>query len=417
MGRSSLPLALYGAATGLLEPFAPVILRARARRGKEDPERLSERLGQASATRPEGPLAWLHGVSVGEVVSLLPLAQALNARRPDLTILITSGTATSARAVEGRMPPGAIHQFAPVDSPGAVRRFLNHWRPDLGVLVESELWPNLIGAAKARGVRLVLASARMTEHSAQNWARWPASARALLGAFDTILTQDGATEQRLKDLGAVVGPRLNLKRVGELLPCDPAALERLRTSLGDRKLVLAASTHPGEETVIVEAFRQAVPDPRETILILAPRHPDRGPELVDQFRAARRSAGEPPGGGIYVADTLSELGLFFRAADVVVMGGAFIPDIGGHNPLEAARLGRAVITGPYAHNAADLYAEMIARAGAIETTSDELAGHIRGLLDYPHIARRMGEAAKAYADCQCQALDATLVALEPLLPA
>ncbi len=413
----SLALSLYGAATALAEPFAPLVLRSRARRGKEDAARLAERLGRPGAARPEGPLVWLHGVSVGEVISLLPLAQALRARRPGLTLLITSGTVTSAQALAGRLPEGAIHQFLPVDAPGAMRRFLSHWRPDLGVLVESELWPNLIRAAGRRKTPLVLASARMTAKSAAGWAKWPGAARELLGSFRAVLPQDAASAARLDSLGARTGPPLNLKRIGEPLPCDEAALSRFTASLGGRKLVLAASTHPGEEALIVEAFRKAAPDPREAALILAPRHPERGAELTARFRAARRSAGDPPGGGIYVADTLGELGLFFRAAEVVVMGGAFTPGVGGHNPLEAARLGRAVITGPHPFNARDLYDEMLARACAIETPAEDLARHIRGLLDNPAIARRMGEAALAYAGGQTAALDGALAVLEPMLQA
>ena len=413
---TTLPLALYGAATGLLEPFAPGILRGRAGRGKEDPQRLGERLGRPTAARPAGGVVWLHGVSVGETTSLLPLVGALRARRPDVTLLVTSGTVTAARLLAQRLPDGVIHQFAPVDAPGAVRRFLDHWRPDLAVFVESELWPNLIGAASARDVRLALVSARMTEASAERWARWPASARAVMGAFDLVLPQDAATEARLAKLGASPGPRLNLKRVGEPLPADPAELERLRAAVGGRKVVLAASTHPGEELLIAEAFRAA--DPGGALLIVAPRHPERGPEVARELAATRRAAGEAPTGPIHVADTLGELGLFFRLADVVVMGGSFVPDVGGHNPLEPARIGRPILTGPHAFNAADLYAEMFAEACAIEAADGPaLARHIAGLLANPMIARRMGEAALAYAARQGAALDAAMRLLEPLLPA
>ncbi|HEX7944246.1 MAG TPA: glycosyltransferase N-terminal domain-containing protein, partial [Phenylobacterium sp.] len=314
------PLALYGAATGLLEPFAPGILRGRAGRGKEDPQRLPERLGRSTAARPAGGLVWLHGVSVGETTSLLPLVGALRARRPDLTLLVTSGTVTAAQLLAQRLPEGVIHQFAPVDAPGAVRRFLDHWRPDLAVFVESELWPNLIAAASARDVRLALVSARMTQASADRWARWPASARAVMGAFDLVLPQDAATEARLAKLGASPGPRLNLKHVGEPLPADPAELQRLQAAVTGRKVVLAASTHPGEEPLIAEAFRAA--NPGGALLIVAPRHPDRGPEIARELAASRRGAGETLTGTIHVADTLGELGLFFRLADIVVMGGS-----------------------------------------------------------------------------------------------
>ena len=201
----TLPLAIYAAATGLLEPLAPALLRRRARAGKEDLGRLAERLGRPALARPAGPLVWLHGVSVGESLSLLPLVEALQARRPDLNLLVTSGTVTSALVVAKRLPKGVIHQFAPVDAPGAASRFLDHWRPDAALLVESELWPNLIVAAKARGVRLALLSARMTQKSADGWTRAPVTARALLQAFDLILPQDA-------DDGGTVAPKLGADR-------------------------------------------------------------------------------------------------------------------------------------------------------------------------------------------------------------
>ena len=410
----TLPLALYGAATALLAPFATGLLRARARQGKEDPARIGERLGRAGIARPDGPLVWLHGVSVGETTSLLPLVAALRAQRPDLTILVTSGTLTAADLLARRLPPGVIHQYAPVDTPGAVRRFLDHWRPGLAGFVESELWPNLILAAQARGMRLAMLSARMTAKSAEGWARWPASARAILSAFDTILPQDAATEARLQRLGATLGPRLNLKLIGEPLPADPVELEHLRAALAGRKVVLAASTHPGEEPLIANAVRMAAPG---ALLILAPRHPERGPEIAELLNGSLRSRGDAPT-RVYVADTLGELGLFMRLADVVVMGGSFVPGIGGHNPLEPARLGRPILTGRYAFNAADVYAEMFAEACAIEASDGaSLARHIRGVLKNPAIARRMGEAALAYVDRQGAALDEAMILLDPLLPA
>jgi len=185
----SLPLAVYAAATGLLEPLAPALLRRRARAGKEDASRLSERLGRPTRSRPQGPLVWLHGVSVGESLSLLPLIAALQARRPDLNLLVTSGTVTSAQVLAKRLPQGVIHQFAPVDAPGAAARFLDHWRPGAALFVESELWPNLVVAAARRGVKLALLSARMTQASVEGWARAPESARRLLGAFSLVLPQ------------------------------------------------------------------------------------------------------------------------------------------------------------------------------------------------------------------------------------
>jgi 3-deoxy-D-manno-octulosonic-acid transferase len=416
-----LPLALYGAGARILEPLAGPLLAARARAGKEAPDRLGERLGRASLPRPPGPLVWLHAVSVGEGLSCLPLIEALGRARPDLGVLVTSGTRTSAEVLAQRLPPGVIHQFAPVDGPGAVARFLGHWRPDAGLFVESELWPNLILAAQARGVRLALVSARITEATAAGWARAPASARRLLGAFRLILPQDAASAARLAALGARPGPPLNLKRAGAPPPCDPAALERLRTAIGARRVVLGASTHPGEEALVARAWREASPD----LLILAPRHPERAEAIAAELRAggfavARRSRGESPPAapGVYLADTLGELGLFLRAAPVTVMGGGFFAGVGGHNPLEAARLGCAILTGPHVANARAIYDEMAEAGAALRLAgAEDLAGALARLAAAPQAAEALGRAALAYAERQGAELDARLPLILELLAA
>ena len=420
--RRPLSLKLYASALRLAEPLAQPLLERRVKAGKEDAARLDERVGRSTVERPEGPLVWLHGVSVGESMSLLPLVSALKARRPDLVLLVTSGTRTSAELLAQRLPAGVIHQYAPVDSPGAVTRFLDHWEPDLGVLVESELWPNLILGAHERGVKLALVSARMTQASAQGWARVPAAAKVVLDAFDLILPQEPETQARLKALGARTGPLLNLKTVGEALPVDTAELARLKAAAGERRIVLAANTHPGEDEIVINAFRQAaLPD---TLLVVAPRHPARGEAiggLLTQagFNVARRAVNQSVTlqTTAYVADTLGEMGLLYSLADVVVMGGAFLPGIGGHNPLEPARLARPILTGPHSFNATALYAGLFAQAAAIEAPdATALARHLKGLHDYPHIGRRMGEAAFAYAERQGGALDQAMTLLAPLLP-
>lgn len=409
------PLAFYGVLTALLEPFAPMLLRRRAARGKEDAGRLDERLGRTTRPRPDGGLVWLHGVSVGEATSLLPLVAALRAARPGLVLLVTSGTTTAAEMLAKRLPDGVIHQYAPIDAPRTVKRFLDHWRPSLAIFVESELWPNLIQEAHARGVKLALVSARITEGTARNWRRFPVAAHEIFSSFDLILPQDDATAERVRRLGGTPGPKLNLKLAGEPLPADEAELARLRQACGGRRVILAASTHPGEDEIVVEAFR-SVAD-AGALLILAPRHPDRGPDLAARFAATRRAAGEAPSGAIHVADTLGELGLFFRLADIVVMGGGWA-GVGGHNPLEPARIGRPILTGPDVSNAAEPYADLFAEAAAIAAADAEaLARHIRGLLANPAIGRRMGEAALSYASRQSAALDDALARLEPLLPA
>ena len=411
-----LALSLYGGLTWLLSPLADQILAARARAGKEDPSRLRERTGHPGHNRPPGPLAWLHAVSVGESVSLLPLIEALRVQRPDLNLLVTSGTRTSADLLAERLPQGVIHQYVPVDTPAAVHRFIAHWQPDLGILVESELWPNLIEAARRRAMPLALISARITERSARGWQRFPDLARHLLSSLALVCPQDEASAGRLQGLGARIGPQLNLKRIAAPRPDAPHERDRCRAIIGDRPVVLAASTHPGDEDLVVASL------PPGPLLIIAPRHPVRGPDLARDLRRqghslAQRSAGEPLSAttDIYLADTLGEMGLFFALADITVMGGGFGPGIGGHNPLEPAWFRTAILTGPHAFNSAAVYGEMFAEMAALETT--DLARDLKGLLDHPIIARRMGDAALTYVQRQGAALDETLSLLSPLLPA
>jgi 3-deoxy-D-manno-octulosonic-acid transferase len=413
-------LELYRLAMGAVAPLAPVVLAARARRGKEDAGRLGERLGRASLARPDGPLVWLHAVSVGEGVSVLPLVERIRSERPRLAVLVTSGTRTAAELLGQRLPSGAIHQYAPIDAPGAVGRFLDHWRPGAGLFVESELWPNLILAARERGVRLALISARMTEASADSWRRAPGAARAGLGAFELALPQDAETQARLVSLGGHVAGRLNLKRHGAALDADPHEVAALRAAIGDRPVVLAASTHPGEEALIASCAL-----PGRPLTIIAPRHPERGDEIAAQlslwrFSVARRSRGERPAPGvdIYLADRLGEMGLLYLVADVIVMGGGFVETVGGHNPLEAARLGRGAISGPHVANHAEVYAEMVA-VGAAMIVQDpaELARALAVFLMQPATARAMGARASAFAAVQGEAFEAGWRALAPLLPA
>lgn len=413
-----LSLRLLRLATALAEPLAPMILRGRVKRGKEDPARLNERLGRPTLPRPPGPLVWLHGASVGESVSLLPLAERFRRERPNMTVLVTSGTVTSAELLARRLPAGAIHQYVPVDGPGAARRFLDHWRPDLAIFVESELWPNLLLGAKQRGARLALVSARMTEKSALGWGRYPGAAKALMDSFDLILPQDDHTATRLLRLGARIDGYANLKLVGDPLPFDGGALERLKAQAGDREIVVAASTHAHEEVMIASAVTGSG---REPLLVIVPRHPDRGPDLADELRdrgytVARRAAGEAldEDVDIYLADTLGELGLFFRLADVVVMGGSFEPSVGGHNPLEPARLGKPVLHGPHVDNWIEVHREM--GDGAVVCANEaELSQALAALLSDPDARRVIGALAGEAAGRQAGMMDHLWERLAPLM--
>ena len=422
----SLALTAYRLLTRMLEPFAPRLLDARARQGKEDEVRLDERLGVTRTARPDGDLVWLHGVSVGESLSLLPVVERLRRERPELAVLVTTGTLTSARLMARRLPEGAIHQFAPIDGPEATGRFLDHWRPTLGVFVESELWPNLILGAKARGVKLALVSARVTEKTAKGWSRFSGAARELLGAFDLILPQDEGSAGRLQGLGARIDGLANLKLAGDPLPHDPAAFSRLSAAIGDRPVVVAASTHDGEEIAVVRALDRLA---ERLCLILLPRHPERGDAVAEALRRdgygfARRSLGQPITGetDLYVADTLGEMGLFLRLADVVVMGGSFGPalgrePVGGHNPLEPARLGKPAVSGPDLTNWPGV-ADLLTRSGGLTVvrTPGDLVEVVGPLLADSGAAKAQGERARRAAAEAAAGLDVLWAGLARLLP-
>jgi len=415
-------LSIYALAARALSPLAPALLRARAQAGKEDASRLGERLGRASLARPEGRLAWLHGASVGESLSLLALADRLRAERPAVTVLVTSGTRAAAELLAERLPAGALHQYAPVDTPGAVARFLGHWRADLVVIAESELWPNLILGAKARGARLALVSARLSPASLRRWRRAPRAAGALFGAFDLVLARDRDAADGLRALGARVDGVADMKLAAQPLPVDEGELARLRAAIGGRPVILAASTHDGEETLILERFAQITKDERfKPLLIVAPRHVDRGVEIERLatglgFAAPRRSAGADWLGAaeVYVADTVGELGLWYRLAGLAVLGGSLVPGVGGHNPLEPARLGCAFVVGPHTENW-PLYGALEAEgASARVAAPGELDRYFRDLLEAPAALAAMAGKARAHVaalDAEARETTARVLAL------
>lgn len=418
----SLALTAYRVGMGLLEPFAPALLRDRLAKGKEDALRLDERLGRSNLTRPEGRLAWFHAASVGESLSLLPVIEGLLAQRADVSVLVTTGTVTSARLMAERLPPRAIHQFVPVDAPGAVKRFLDRWRPDLAVFVESELWPNLLFGAQARGAKVALVSARLGEDSARGWARAPDAAARLLSVFDLILPQDEATAARLKRLGARDDGRANLKFAGEPLPHDPAALSALQAAAEGRPVVLAASTHPGEDEIVLDAFAGLSGHAARPLLAIAPRHPVRGEAVAALaagrgFTVRRRAAGESPeGADVYLADTLGEMGTLIRWSRAVFVGGSLDPTIGGHNPLEPARLDRPCASGPFFENWTGVFEALIGAGGVrITPDADALARFFAEAIDARACLCDQAEKARLFAAEQAGAAELVVERLKELL--
>ncbi|MCB1542043.1 MAG: 3-deoxy-D-manno-octulosonic acid transferase, partial [Rhodoblastus sp.] len=351
-------LLLYRAASGLFAPLAPHFLQMRAARDKEDAARLGERMGRAKIPRSAGPLVWLHGASIGEGLALLPLISALT--RGGAHALVTTGTRSSARVVGDRLPSGAIHQYVPLDCPSFARRFLDHWRPDVAIFAESELWPNLVLETRRRGAPLFLVNARVSETSVARWRRAPGMAAALLGSFDNIFAQSAEDAARFASLGATrVTLAGNLKYDVAPPPADPDALAQLASQIGARPVWVAASTHEGEEEICLAAHRILHARYPDLLTIIAPRDARRGPDIAALARKAGaepalRSAGEKIGAGaqVFIADTFGEMGLWYRLASVVFVGKSLTAG-GGQNPIEPAKLGAAILHGPSVENFAD----------------------------------------------------------------
>jgi 3-deoxy-D-manno-octulosonic-acid transferase len=409
----------YRTATDLAGPLLRRHLASRAISGKEEPSRIEERFGIAGLARPAGRLGWLHGASVGEMQSLLPLIQALARREPDLHFLVTTGTVTSARLLAQRRPANVLHQYLPLDRRAWVARFLDHWRPDFALWVESEFWPNLLQAAFARGIPLALVNGRLSARSLARW-RWGGSLiRPLIGGFAVVLAQDETQALRLAALGARSPQALgNLKFAAAALPVDEAVLTALGQRIVGRDVWLAASTHPGEESIIAAAHRALVVRRPRLLTVIAPRHADRGEAIAAELRAAgftlaRRSKNEEIDATtqIYLADTLGELGLFYRLAPVVFVAGSYRWQ--GHNPIEPALLARAVASGPRVVNFQDIFDRMAKAEAVTIVTEAELAPAIDRLLADP---QRAADRAEAFARSEAGGiLDRIVMALDSVV--
>src|SRR5215475_6480433 len=397
---NSLPMTLrfYRGLSSAMLPLAPALIKRRLRLGKEDPERIGERRGFTRDIRPHGPLVWIHGASVGEVL-------------------------TSAAIVTKRFPPDVIHQYVPYDSPRYVARFLEHWQPSLALFIESDLWPNLILQSAARRLPMVLINGRMSQRSFPRWRRVHGTISAILEKFDVCLAQSDTDAQRFSALGCPnVITTGNLKLDVPAPPADPDKLDRLLSLTRGRPIIVAASTHPGEEEILIATHRTLAGYFPGLLTVIVPRHPDRGPpvwRLVDAagLKANLRSRDELPNAqtDIYVADTMGELGLFYRLAGIVFMGGSLVPH-GGQNPIEAIKLGASIVHGPHVFNFADVY-DALDRAGGAKRADgrEALVKQLGQLLADPAAREVLGDAASRVVDDLGGALDKTLAALEPYL--
>jgi len=420
---SSLPMTLrvYRRLSSAVVPLAPALIKRRLRLGKEDPARIGERRGLSHNVRPPGPLIWIHGASVGEVLAAAALIERLRAL--NIRILLTSGTVTSAAIVAKRFPADIIHQYVPYDSPRYVARFLDHWRPSLALFIESDLWPNLILSSAARRLPMVLINGRMSQRSFPRWRRVVGTISALLEKFDICLAQSETDAGRFSALGCrnvvITG---NLKLDVPAPPADAAKLERLMMLTRGRPLWVAASTHPGEEEILIEAHKTLAGFFPGLLTVIVPRHPDRGASIARTIfetglKPALRSREELPTAAtdIYVGDTMGELGLFYRVAGIVFMGGSLV-ERGGQNPIEAVKLGAAIVHGPHVFNFTDVYEALDKARGACRIDDQQtVVKQVGQLLANPDSRDAMVAASAQVVEDLGGALERTLAALEPYL--
>lgn len=408
---------LYRSLTFTIEPVLNALLQRRLAQGKEDAARLNERRGEASVIRPVGKLLWLHGASVGESLSALPLLEELRARLPDWHFLVTTGTVTSAQQMALRLPPGILHHYIPMDHPAWVKRFFDHWRPDVVLWMESELWPNMLHEIAARKIPSALLNARMGPDSQKKWKYAGALAKKLIGTFNFILTGAPDYVVPFKKMG---GKRVdfigNLKFASTQLPVDLDKLTDLKQMIGGRRCLAFLQTQPGEEKMAAEIYRALKQEFSDLLLIVAPRKNTRGSEIKTQLKMmgmniAVRTQHEDITlqTEIYVADTIGEMGLWYSLSPVAVIGGSFVPH-GGQNPIEGTHFGAAVFYGPHMFNFPEI-CKVLENAGASERVEnpDELLTAIQKAMRYPSVmdvkydaakqlARQTRNIARAYAD-------------------
>lgn len=403
---------LYRTLMRLSEPLIILWLWKRKRSGKEDAARLDERFGFASVQRPYGDLVWFHAASVGETLSILPLLEALYAQRPDTPFLLTTGTKSSADIVARDFPSFIIHQYIPIDHPTFTKRFIEHWRPTASFFVESDLWPTLLRAAKNNGSSLGLINARMSNDSFNSWKKWPNIFRSIMGMFDIVLAQDDTTAERLSTLtDKNIIEAGNLKLDAPPPRCDAKRLKRLQTRIAQRPVWLAASTHSGEEQIILNCHKQLAVKFPNLLTLIVPRHSDRAedicalPEMSD-LNSIRLSVSEQvtPDHNILIGDTMGDMGLYYRLAQLCFIGGTLI-DHGGQNPLEAARLDCAITHGPSTSNFTEIFLNLHNVEGAREVTATSIEACIEALLNSEKQRKTMQKNAVSVANSQAGTTD------------
>lgn len=416
-------IKLYKIFSVIFSPLIDFYLLYRKKKGKEDSERFHERLGKPSFPRPSGALVWLHAASVGEAISVLPLINKISKDYPEINILLTTGTITSSKVLASKLPKDIIHQYIPIDKYYVVNRFLAHWKPDLAIWVESELWPNLLNETKKTGCPIVLVNGRMSENSYEKWKKHGSFSRDILSCFSNCLVQTEDDKKRFSSAGAdnviVVG---NLKYEAPALPADPVETGKLVSMIGDRPLWLAASTNRGEEEILNFVHDKLSKKHDKILTIIVPRHPERCKEILEAFSGknlnlAVRSKGDEitPDTNIYIADTIGEMGIFYRLSEIVFMGGSLV-EHGGQNPLEAARLECAILSGVNTDNFKTIYKELEEAKGVLVVKdAGDLVAKIDGLLLDHDKLEELARHAFSFIDSKSGIMETYMEYLQPYL--
>ncbi len=418
--------ALYRQVTRIFGFLLSFILFKRKINGKESPTRYIEKKAIITKTRPNGKLLWIHGASVGESQSALVLVKKILGKTPDINILVTTGTLTSAQLMEKQLPSNAFHQFYPLDRPKWVRRFLNHWKPDTILWMESELWPNMLHEIKKDSIPAILVNARLSPKSFKIWQRFPKFAKKVLTTFDKILCQTDEYRKNFDDLGASNTVTTdNLKYSSAPLSYDLGNFKKLKNSTANRKIWLYASTHEGEEEIAHIIHKKLAKRIPNLLTIIVPRHPERRDNIKQKCASFNLNAcyrgtkKELPSNDhdIYIADTLGELGLFYALSPIAVIGRSLSNDGGGgHNPIEAAQLDCAVIHGVNIQNLQQIYDEMDNDGAAIKVeNSDQLYETIKNLFENELKLRQLKNKAMEFANKKTHVIDVVMKELSPIL--
>jgi 3-deoxy-D-manno-octulosonic-acid transferase len=414
-------LTAYRLAGAAAYPMIGGYVAWRASKGKEEHSRRRERYGRAGQPRPPGPLIWVHAASVGETIAVIPLIERLLAS--GITIVLTTGTVTSAHVARERLGGRVIHQYVPLDLKPAVSRFLDHWMPDLAVMAESEIWPMTILELGSRRVPQVLVNGRLSDRSFANWSKRSYLAEALFENLAHVVAQSETDAERFRHLGArPVTVSGNLKGDTIEPPADPTELARLKGEIGGRKTWAAVSTHDGEEDAAIEVHQRLRRRHPDLLTIIVPRHPERADAIATAcaeagLSVARRSAGDTvsPETDIFLGDTIGEMGLYLRLTEIAFVGRS-LTGKGGQNPLEPAMLDTAVLSGRNVQNFREAY-QKLAAGGAARFVKDKevLAGAVNYLLVNDVERQRMIEAGRRTVEGMRGALARTLQALEPFV--